>query len=257
MGRWSEVLVKAATQEKQAGVGLEAAGTMLDPIGTIPFFAGLASDGSRRDVVDNARSSTSILPIAGSYRLGRRIGRTSDDFQQDRRAAGRGSKLYGEFLGGFGSTLAAGAAGAGIGAGIGRLTGDKNQASTLAGAGIGGGIGLGLSGLAQLLAYPASAITDRRDEQAQREYETGSGAANWLVPGMSNYNMMKRLGYSRAYDDEARDEEDKEYGVDKLQRQALMQSLQRIVDGTQHDLSNVDTEALRAATMLGVLKAQR
>lgn len=259
MSRCADILRKQAALRKTAGVGTEVVGTMFDPFSVMSLPAGYLSGASRRETVENADKSTSLLPIVGSYRLGRRIGRTSDDFKRDRESAGRPSKMWGEVLGPSTSMLTAGLLGAGIGAGTGALGPGGEELSrgqrALLGALAGGTTGMTLGGLANFLAPGAAAVTDTRDEDAQRRYETGSGVSNWLVPGAARYNLFKRLGYSRAYDDEARELKDKDYEGENLEREARMKMLQKILDETPHDINDPDPEALRAATMLGVLRA--
>jgi len=116
-------------------------------------------------------------------------------------------------------------AGAGIGAGIGVLADGDDGVSQ--GAMIGGLGGAGIGALVNALAPAYAAATDRRTEEAQKEYEGSSALANWLVPGVAANNHWKRIGLTRNIDDAAKARRQKSRKADALEDELRARRLEK------------------------------
>lgn len=137
---------------------------------------------------------TNLIPSVGSHRMMRRLLTASQETQAPAESSGLASEVVGPIT----SSLLA----AGLGAALGGLTSRSRRKgeAMMTGAGIGSTAGAA----ANLLGLLASALTKRRSREEMEKYDRSPQLLNWLVPGMGTYNLAKRLGYSKKYDEAAR-----------------------------------------------------
>jgi hypothetical protein len=181
-----------------------AAASMVTPTETKP-----------QQVESAKETATNFIPGVAYYRLGKRLGRSVKDME-DLGAEGARGRMLSEQFGAFTSPVAATAGGAALLGSVlaaialmkGRSRADVRDAG-VAGAGVGATIGWGLGSGAQLIGALSSMLPARRDDKQQLAYEKAPGGTlkNLLVPGVSAYNLGRRLGYTRKYDDKATEQE--------------------------------------------------
>lgn len=95
--------------------------------------------------------------------------------------------------GAFTSLLAATALGGGLGYAGSKVTdSDHTVRNTLGGA----AIGAGLAWLANLIGKGAGYVMPTRTKEEHNKYQNSGTAAEWLIPGVANYNKVKTYGYS-------------------------------------------------------------
>lgn len=136
----------------------------------------------------------SVVPGVAQYRLMQRYRRVMDE--SNRRRAHGTANTVAEQLGGISGTLVGGGLGAAAGGGIGALAGGRDAAGS--GALIGGIAGLTLP---TIIGGIVAGIRRKRTlgEQAAAD-TTGRAVAKYLVPGLSTYDSLKRLGASTHLD---------------------------------------------------------
>ena len=151
------------------------------------------------DMVQNQTQAASLIPGVGAYRLNRRV-RASGNESRRRGARHVTGNRTGEFWGPLTSTALAAGAGALGGAALPSAFGRTDD--RIAG---GAAVGAGVAGAATLAALVAAAVRKRRtdEEQATHDDSGGNAAASWALPGVGAYNVLKRLGQTRSWDEEA------------------------------------------------------
>lgn len=165
------------------------------------YLTGLAG------IPDNKKKDTvkAIIPGVGGFRIGNRIKtqvmRELRDIAKSKE--GRGARpvahAVSEHIGPLTSTLAS----VGIGAGAGALIGgDNNRAE---GAITGSIAGASAAAIAHLISSIAAAIRRRRTRDEQIESDKKSLLMKYLVPGIGNYDYLKRLGRSQGEQEESDD----------------------------------------------------
>lgn len=103
------------------------------------------------------------------------------------------------------SLLAATALGGGLGyAGSKATNSDNTGLNTLGGA----AIGAGLAWLANLVGKGAGYVMPTRTKEEHDNYQNSGTAAEWLIPGVANYNKVKTYGYSLHGHEKDRESED-------------------------------------------------
>ena len=117
-----------------------------------------------------------------------------------------------------------------IGGGLGYLgdkfTGGKHTSdAVLGGTAIGGGLAL----LANLAGKGAGYVMPTRTKEQHDKYQNSGTAAEWLIPGVANYNKVKTYGYALHGGEKTRDDEDKK--KKKEDKETKTASVQSIVDG--------------------------
>lgn len=177
-------LTRAVTGEPLAG---DAVAGLANLAGTV---TGLSSSMTLDDV-KKLNKAPALIPGVGSYRamaIPKAVGR---DYEK---RTGKTSKFVPEIVGPLTSTLAATGLGAGAGGLLGAITGGGSKdiaEATIAG----GATGLSAAALANLITAITAGSTHTRSQKEQDESEQGSRAAQYLVPGKSTYDYLKRLGY--------------------------------------------------------------
>lgn len=91
------------------------------------------------------------------------------------------------------SFLASAILGGGLGLLGNKITGGKNTADSALG---GAATGAGLAMLANLVGKGAGYVTPTRTKVKHDKYQNGGTAAEWLIPGVANYNKVKTYGYA-------------------------------------------------------------
>jgi len=140
-----------------------------------------------------------FVPGAAAYRQTQRMRAPGQELADK----GNLNPYYHELLGGISSSL--------VGAGLGGLAGhalgslsdneDARVPSALLGSMLGAHLPGGLGALAAL-------FTSTRTPEEQKEHDKNKSLlGNYLIPGLSFYNLHKRLGSTRAADAAAREEE--------------------------------------------------
>lgn len=105
--------------------------------------------------------------------------------------------------------------GGGLGYGLDKAfnNGDRSTASTIGGAAIGGGLAM----LANLIGKGAGYVMPTRSKAKHDKYQNSGTAAEWLIPGVANYNKVKTYGYALHGEEKQREEEEKK----RKQQEAL------------------------------------
>lgn len=197
-------LYKTAPQHKRAGVAADvlgsipatAAATLLSPydLGLTTNLTGLAGTtglvhgavigaASDKDIVEMSKNpAKSLIPGVGASRLLRRLRNVANDTR-----GGEGTaNLVGEHFGTATSILAAAALGG---------------AATIPLGGIGAiPAGLAAAGISSLGGPLTALLTKTRDKKSQSEHDKDWHLADWLVPGVAQYNYWKRVGRAREKD---------------------------------------------------------
>jgi len=172
------------------GVGPVAASKM-----GLAYLAGLASQPDNRQ----KKMWPAFFPGVGSYRLGNRIKTQvmrelaaikENEGDKDARPV---AHAVAEHIGSPIALLSA----IGAGAGIGAAAGGKKGAIK------GGASGAALAVAGHLAAAIAAAVKRRRTAREQIEADKGSLLAKYVVPGLADYGLLKRLGRSQGERDEA------------------------------------------------------
>jgi hypothetical protein len=193
--------LKAAIQKKAAGRKELLADTLLDAAGAAgmstlvpgagglisrwPHSLGMYSTGARGKLKKRGPSWLSIVPGVGSYRRGL-MERAVADEAGDRGRQQQWHEVVGSLTGNI--------VGAGTGAAIGGLAGKHyggNDDSMVIGAAAGGIAGMLAPNVASAL---LAMMKQRRTDAEQAAHERGNLAKNY-IPGVGNYNRLKRLGY--------------------------------------------------------------
>ena len=147
---------------------------------------------------------TNFIPGVGGYRTLKRLGASAREYERD---TGEKTQLVPEFFGRLTSPVALALLGALAGGVSGRFAGGKGDPASgaLLGALIGGGTGA----LSNVIGSGAGILSKHRTKPEQYAYEKSSPTlTNLLVPGMADYNITKRLGYTREWDEQARQDEE-------------------------------------------------
>lgn len=143
----------------------------------------------------NDSEALALVPGVAAYRNMRRVKRQTEADD------GTHSRLWSQLIGPTTSTALT----TGIGAAIGHAV-DKEDGALL-----GGLAGLGTAGVANVLAGIIAAIRRRRTPEEQRAYANsgiGTGAAEYLVPGVAAYNHFKTVGAAMGKDKELKLEDE-------------------------------------------------
>ena len=168
-------------------------------------LAGLITDPDKKK--NPKTDALSFVPGVGHYRLSRRYRRVMDE--SNRRGAHGTANLVAEALGPVTSSIIGAGTGGVLGGILGSLKRDEfGRNKTRSGAVVGtiaGGV------LPALIGSIAAGIRRKRtlDEQAAAD-TTGRAVAKYLVPGLSQYDSLKRLGASSHLDDKSKKTDKKE-----------------------------------------------
>ena len=118
------------------------------------------------------------------------------------------------------SFLASTALGGGLGLLGDQLTGGNHTKGSVLG---GAASGAGLAMLANLVGKGAGYVTPTRTKAKHDKYQNSGTAAEWLIPGVANYNKVKTYGYSlhgREKNKEAEPKENEQKKAASLQKKA-------------------------------------
>lgn len=166
------------------------AGQAISTANGVGGLDGMFQPPSRKDIKNYEKSKAlNMIPGVSTFRMNQRRKQLASRY-----GGGAGfQKPVSQSFGWLSSAALLALAGAGIGAGIGAIANGKQgaKAGLGLGAGIGGGLGVGASGVGALTAL----LTKTRDSKAQKQYEKGATAPNYIVPGLGTYNASKSLGH--------------------------------------------------------------
>lgn len=168
---------------------IPGAGNMADTIGYISGLA-TAEDGKLDKEVKEMNKSTgmSFIPGVGSHRIVKKMVRNA--LKNNKKTAWH--NILGEQFGPLTSGIPLAIAG-GVG---GYLIGDNSSGGRYGVPGALLGAAAGMS-VPVLVAGALALINKRRSGAEQREHDKDTHIENWLIPGVGQYNALKRFGRIR------------------------------------------------------------
>ena len=185
-------------------LGLNAiAGGLGDVVHTGSTVGGLLSGGDvkqlDKDVEEmNQSSGLSFVPAVGKYRMTRKMLRNALKNNKDTAYSNIIGEQFGGLVSGIPAALLGGAVGYKLAANKAKNLGFDSHGQHIYGAGWGAVPGAIIGGSVPLLAAGALAlIRKRRSAAEQKAHDQSSNISNWLVPGVANYNALKRVGRIR------------------------------------------------------------
>ena len=162
-----------------------AVDSALPGVGTAADLAGILSGkynakSNLKDIIKADKSpELSYIPGVDSYRKIQRAKYVEKALNKNKKKDVTLSEVLGPYTSGILAT--------GIGAGIGGLSSKDKLKGIRNGAMIGGGTAIGM----HLIGLLAGAIRKKRSLEEQEEYYKGSTLPNYLIPGISRYNLSK------------------------------------------------------------------